>query len=181
MARPRGFPHRIQGRPRRKSSWGFGPDANGITISTEDVNTIWTNGIVLTQENKVTITRIHGLFHIVLTAVNSAASGFRGAMGFGIVNEEAFTAGVDSLPHPVADAQWTGWMWHQRFDVRSITAAIADGSNAGAIHQRGMIDVKAQRIFGANDVLFGVIEADNETGTAILRLDADTRMLVLLS
>jgi len=181
VARQSGFPRRHLARSqRRKKVWGVGPDANAVAISAANVKVLWTNGIVLTSPLEGTLARIRGQAHIQVNTVSAIASGFRGAIGIGVVNEDAFNAGIGALPGPVSDKEWDGWMFHTFFDVRSITATIADGVNASAVHVRIDIDTKAMRKWQFDQVLMGMIETDTEVGTAILRLDADSRALLLL-
>ena len=182
MAQRRGFPGRTLVRSqRRKTAWGLGPNANTILITAIDAPQQWTNGVVLLNEQEVTIVRIRGNFHAVLTAVSSTHGGFAAAAGLGLVTLEAFNAGIASNPSPITDADWDGWMWHSFFDVRSITATIADGVNAFAISRTIEIDSKAMRKFNTDMVLFGAVEARFESGSASLVVDADSRVLVKLS
>jgi len=102
------------------------------------------------------------------------------AVGMGIVTGEAFAAGVASVPSPIGDLDWDGWMYHQFFDVRSVTNTLADGVNAVGASVMLPIDVKSQRILRSDDRLMAVVEGEVEVGAATVRLDADTRILFLL-
>ena len=70
-------------------------------------------------------------------------------------------------------------MGHHYFDVRAITATEADGSNAFATVQKIVIDSKAMRKFGSEQILFGSLDV-TETGTSVMRLQAETRVLLKL-
>ena len=127
----------------------------------------------------MTIVRIRGIYQASLTVVSSALDGFAGAIGFGIVTAEAFAAGVLSVPSPITDASWDGWMMHEFFQLRVAAGTLGDGVNAGIATVNIKIDVKAMRILDSDNVLMGVTEVF-ETGTATMHQDADTRMLLLL-
>ena len=167
--------------PRRKTVWGVGPVASVVAITAVDTPQLWTAGVNLVDEQEVTLIRTRGIFHYVLSAVSSTHGGMAGAAGIGLVTTQAFTAGQASVPSLVADEDWDGWLWHSYFDVRSITATIGDGANAGAIHQRGEIDSKAMRKWNKDMTLFGSVEARTEAGVATLVFDASVRLLVKLS
>ena len=180
MAGRRGGFHANQSlsrRPRRKTAWGVGPDTIADVFSSTSTQT-WDTGIALANEEQATIVRIHGFVQLFLTASDAAASGFAVAMGFGIVTAEAFAAGVASMPSPLTDANWDGWMWHKFVQVRSIAAAAADFNGLASV-QNIDIDVKAMRILQSDNTLFGATEVV-ETGTATLQVNADTRLLLLL-
>ncbi len=71
-------------------------------------------------------------------------------------------------------------MWHEMVaSVRAPTTTEVTG-NAGTSQVRGVIDTKAMRKIGADEVLFGAVELGTEAGTAALSFGARTRMLVML-
>ena len=184
MAHGRGF------RPRRSTSkrltaWSLGPQAD-LTSLSGTTPVIWTSGVVLTAAGEDTIVRIRGSCEIFLTAATAQADGFAGALGIGIVTSQAFAAAVASVPTPMTELDWDGWMWHQFFHVHA--GGIIDGSVAGDQDQvnavaaavRFDIDSKAMRKQNDQETLMGVIEMGTETGTASARFAADTRILVKL-
>jgi len=162
---------------KRAVSWGFGPQAVAIT-ATSSVPVLWTSGIVLVAESEVTIVRTRGVFSAILTSTAAAGDGFAGAVGIGIVNTAAFLAGTASLPTPLNESDWPGWMYYRHFDLRAQTTTLADGVNALA-STRFEIDSKAMRKFGADETLMGIIEVV-EVGTASMIIHADTRILFKL-
>jgi len=117
------------------------------------------------------------LISLKLTGTSVAAGGFFGAIGIGVVSLPAFTAGQSSLPTPIAELAWPGWIWHSFFSVFSVTATIADGVNAAGAIVNMVIDSKAMRKQGAQEVLFGVIEGEREGGAATMVMDANCRVL----
>ena len=170
------FPARSPRGKRRQTAWSIGPQSNGQSVSSI-VPVLWTNGSTLVAEAEVTIVRIRGLVSLKLTGTDTAGGGFFGALGIGLASTPAFTAGQASLPTPISEVDWPGWIWHQFFSVSSNTATIADGVNAVGATQNIVIDTKAMRKQGQEMVMFGVIEGSREGGTATVIMDADCRML----
>jgi len=179
VAHQRGFQPRVRTQ-RRKTAWGVGPNATA-QASTAALNPIaWANGVVLQNDSEATIVRIRGIMSLVLHVSSLAAGGFLGAAGIGITTAAAFAAGVGSMPSPITELDWDGWMWHHFYDVHSVTATIADGANAGAVYQRVLIDSKAMRKFRTDEVVFGIWENAEEIGTATVTIHANSRMLFML-
>jgi len=179
MALRRGFQGRIPIRSKRMTSWGVGPQSLEVLL-TASAKQLWTAAVVLVRDTKVTIVRIRGMVHIMQTNATSIGDGFSGALGIGVMSGDAFNAGVASLPGPVTDSEWDGWMWHSFFDVRQRTAIEADGVNSGSGDVRIEIDTKAMRKFEDTEALVGVIEV-TEQGTATAEFWADSRILLKLS
>ncbi len=132
-----------------------------------------------TAQGKETLARIHGLFTVNLVTAGGADEGFRGAIGIGKVQDEAFVAGVASVPDPTTEVGWDGWMYHQWFDVRSGSATEADWLGGFAAFQRSIVDVKSMRIIDEQEDFIVVISA-TETGTATATARIQTRALLLL-
>jgi len=177
MARQRGFP--LRNRSRRSVGWALGPEASdGTTAATGKV--LWTTGVVLSSVVKATIVRIRGQFAAYMNSASVAGSGFKGAVGIGITTTAAFTIGATAIPGPLTELDWDGWMYHRIFDVRTITATLADGVNAVGVVDRFEIDSKAMRKFDEDMTLFGMIEVTEQT-SAQLEFQADTRLLLKLT
>ncbi len=85
MARRSGFTHRSQ--PRRQTSWALGPEASAQNVSASTTQ-IWTVATVPVIEG-LTIVRTRGFIRILLTTVLAADSGFSGAFGIGVTNQNA--------------------------------------------------------------------------------------------
>jgi len=162
-----------QARSKRLTDWGFGPDFLNATIAASGKLLGTTSLAVDDQE---TLIRVRGMAHIFLELAGVGA-GFLGALGIGIVGTDAFTAGIASLPGPQTDAHWDGWLWHTFFDVRTITATLADGGNSQTQSVRIPIDSKAMRKWDPADTLVIMLEVV-ETGASSLRINADTRLLL---
>ena len=168
---------RRQSTSRRKSVWGVGPQSSNI-LSTS-AKTLWTNGIVLTVESEVTTIRIRGTALVRLTAATTALDGFSGALGLGVIDQEAFAAGQASCPGALTEQDWDGWMWHTFFHVFSPSSDAEVDAGTVSMAERFVIDTKAMRFLKDTDVLFGSIET-LLTGGSSLQFKADTRALFLL-
>ena len=181
MALRRGFQGRIPARSKRIVAWGFGPDfIQGVVAGTG--KTLWSTAIALTGNPRATIVRIRGSLMLRLILATSVGDGFHGAIGLGVTTNEAFTAGAASIPGPVTQADWGGWMWHSFFQVLGIAAQSSGQDTARNITAdiRMDIDSKAMRKFEDEQVLFGMVES-TEVGVASMSVDADTRVLFKLS
>ena len=183
MASPRRFPARSLTRsPRRSTSWGVGPNQEEQAQAAVG-QTLWTNGVVLTTEDGATIVRIRGQLLLTLNLATAALDGMIGAIGIGIVNQQAFTIGSTAVPGPFSEPDWDGWMWHHYIHTRAIAAQAAGADiaiNSQSSVQRLEIDTKAMRKFGNNEVLIGVTEVGREIGTSSISTSADTRVLLKL-
>jgi len=132
------------------------------------------SGIVLAS-GAATFIRLRGLLDWFLVSSTSAGDGFFGAFGVGVVATPAFTAGAASLPGPITEADWDGWLYHT---FVSIHEGSPDGpGNAG--DQRIEVDSKAMRKADGDMTLVAVLEIV-EIGTASASLFFDSRMLVKL-
>ena len=176
MARSvRGF-HGRQTRSKRLTAWSLGPiDTNGaVSTSTKQ---LWSSGFQFSTSG--TLVRVRGYLHVVLNSVSAIGAGFKGASGLGMVSVDAFTAGATAVPGPLSDLDWPGWLWHSFWDVRGVTATIADGVNAKTVSQYIEIDSKAMRKFHSGLILMGMHETTEQT-TATAEYQADTRFLGML-
>ena len=175
MARLSGFQHPIRRSVKRMTSWGKGPDSLGQNAVTSQ-KFVWSNGVVLVAEAKATIVRIRGNALVTLSVVDIAAEGFVGALGLGVFTAEAFAAGAASMPGPLVDSDWDGWMWHSFFQVLSVA-----NTGEGSVMQRFEIDTKAMRKLEDSQILAGVAEVTERGDGTTLALSADTRVLLKLS
>ena len=169
---------RFPRRSARSTSWELGPSEvnGGFTLSGA---ALWA-GTVTTSLPKSTLIRLRGLVRVTLLTAGSAGDGFFGAYGIGLFTKEAVAIGVTAVPTPLSDENWDGWIWHSYWDVRSTTATIADGVNAGGVVKDVDIDSKAMRIWTDEYTLLGVSEAV-ESGVATCEIQGSSRALIKLS
>ena len=179
MANSRRFGHQTRSQ-RRRSGWGAGPESTTLTISS-GTPVLWTSGAAPTSDG-LTIARIRGSFGLHLTSAATSGDGFGHiAFGIGIVSLAAFNAGVASVPTPLTEMAWEGWMYHETVSgVISLDTTPLELGNAGSSVRNGKIDSKAMRKIGADEIVFGAIEADDEVGASSFKFWAITRMLSLL-
>ncbi len=156
------------------TDWGFGPDLNFSASATG--KTIWSTSLTIGEI--LTIVRIRGFVHVLQTVSSAANSGMFGAMGIALVNSDAFAAGSGSIPGPFTDLNWDNWMWHSFWDVRTATNVLGDGVNATSITQRIEIDSKSMRKWDPAETLVGMFEVGIESGTAVVNVRGDTRLLL---
>ena len=184
MALRRGFRGPAMGaRPKRINKWGFGPDARELQVSSSGA-ALWTSGIQLTVESEATLVRIRGNGLVYLNTASVVDDGYRWAAGIALVSDEAFVAGVASVPDPRDDneADWDGWIWHRFGYLHSPLVGITAGaqqSGADGLVERFVIDSKAMRKWSNGYTLMGVL-GQTETGTATMVFHATTRLLVKL-
>ena len=178
----RGFAVRT---PRRKSSWEQGSGGTGQVAFTGSSTSILGLGAGAAEDG-LTLVRTRGQLTVSLNAAAAVGEGFSGAFGIGIVTDQAFAAGVASMPAPITDIDWNGWLYHHFFDLFSNTAISGgaavdeDFGNVIAGVQRIEVDSKAMRKIGLNEVIFAVLQVV-EQGTATMRAAFNSRILIKLS
>jgi len=162
---------------RRKASWDEGPF--GRAQVTSNVLTIIPTGQAAGQDG-LTIVRIRGELLLALSTVTAALDGFRRcACGIGIFDTKAFSGvGVTAMPGPLTEMDWNGWLWHWTGAVTGMSTT-TDG-NGGSSAARIVIDTKAMRKIGLQEVVGAVFETSDEVGTAVLEVYMSTRMLAKL-
>ena len=95
---PRG--HRSSGVAR---DWGAGTGGTGA-VSVNAAGPQILGAGVQTVGSELTLLRTRGIVHLSLTSATSAGDGFFGAIGICVVSDQAFTAGVGSMPTPITEA-----------------------------------------------------------------------------
>jgi len=188
VARRRGsFSPRSSGQ-RRLTAWEIGPASGSTDGAPETVAgsgaVVMTNAVIAVADG-LTIVRVRGEVSAFFSASSAAQGGFHGAIGLCIVNENAAVVGVSAMPHPVADQEWDGWLFHRWLSI--ISAGIIDTGvsksndtiNTTSAAVRFELDSKAMRKFPADQVLVAIAEW-TEIGTATMRFSMATRVLVKL-
>jgi len=178
----------VPSRTRRKSAWGVGPntgtDGTEQTISAAGVFSATAGALVLADG--ATLVRTRGELVLNLLSTTSAGDGFIGAFGIGVATSQAFGAGAASMPAPVTEDDWDGWLYHRFF---SITAGgILDTGVASARLQvmaagaslRVEVDSKAMRKTPQNMTIFAAIEVV-EAGAATMAWFFNSRLLFKLA
>jgi len=114
-----------------------------------------------------------------LTTANAVSDGFHGAIGIGVVTDDAFGVGVSAVPDPLDEMEWDGWLWHSFFDIHTAASPLDDGVNAATVGWQKDIDSKAMRKLNLGDTIFAIAEV-TMGGTAVMQLFLDTRVLLKL-
>ena len=99
------------------------------------------------------------------------------AIGVGIVTRQAADAGIGSVPVPITDASWDGWMYHRFFDLFDTAGVAAEGEAKIQFE----VDTKAMRKIHENEALVAVAESAISGGTpGSSGIIFDSRILFLL-
>ncbi len=185
MARQRGFNRALPGR-RRATSWEEG--VGGVAVQTAisaSTSVIATSALSILIDG-ITVVRHRGSALFFLNSADASLSGFRGAFGIGIATTPAVVAGAASVPMPITEQDWEGWMYWQRIEctaAQAIAGAAADDGDAISqvtAVQRFEFDSKAMRKVDEDMSIYAALEV-TETGTAVLNWALDSRILVKLS
>ena len=118
--------------------------------------------------------RTRGLLLATLESFTAVGDGFFGAIGLGIVTTAAATAGVASIPTPITEAGWDGWLLHRYVAVES---SIGAGS-PGEVHRLDL-DSKAMRKVNEDESIVMVWEG-TENGTAVINVQCRVRVLSMV-
>ncbi len=112
MARQRSF---TRGGPRRQVTWVGPADQGFIAVSSGGATLLSSfNPVTDAGMSKPTIVRTRGAVTIVPNSF-AADLNFDGAFGIGVVSNQAFAAGIASIPEPFDEADWDGWMVWRSF------------------------------------------------------------------
>ena len=97
---------------RRATFWGRSPADTGVTVLAAATAVLDSSSVPITQGQ--TIVRTRGTIS-VKSDQTTAPENIVGAVGFAVVSDEAFTAGVASIPTPYTDSDSELWFMHQFF------------------------------------------------------------------
>jgi len=121
-----------------------------------------------------TIVRVRGLLTVGLETAASAFDGYFGAFGMAIVTSAAAAAGVGSLPTPITEEGWDGWLLHRYFAIERTLGAGSPGE-----YDRLQLDSKAMRKANEDEALVGVVEL-LKNGTSIANVQVRARVLSMI-
>ena len=138
--------------PKRKTAWAAGPGGTilGVTATSQNLfpNTSQVVALQLTQ------VRVRGQLKVWCELGGAARDGFAYAFGMCYVSENAIAAGIASVPHPLTDIGWRGWMVHLQGHVMTPLVAIDPADPiCSDVHE---IDNKSMRKVMASDTLIAV-------------------------
>ena len=186
MARQRGYHQGLTRTVRRKTSWeeGIGGIAAQTAVNGSGVK-LAASAVALLVDG-VTLVRTRGRLQIYLSSATAAFDGFAGAVGIGVATTAAVTAGAASVPSPITEQDWDGWLWWRAYQVFASGPIVAAAAalQTDAVNQQVAvvnidIDSKAMRKVGIEDTIYFALES-SLTGTAVAQWRVDSRMLFKL-
>ena len=168
------FPRTFVRSQRRKTSWSQGPTGTPGSISTNSSNAYASGAQALSDG--LTLVRLRGTVSLFYSSVAAAGDGF-GQIAIGICNvaENAFDAGAASMPTPITDIGWDGWLWFWIGSLIVPSGTLVNGFGMNALLLE--IDSKAMRKVRSTDVIVGLIQTAGEVGTTVLQTTMRTRLL----
>ena len=154
----RNFPTRV-GRVKRQTTWVGPADQSFISVATGAKVIIASFDPGASGFNKPTVVRTRGDVSIFPNSV-TADLNIVGAYGLAIVSDQAFAAGVASVPGPWNSPGWDGWFVWRSFGYR-VENVDSTGVNAPlSISQE--VDSKAMRKVTENETI--VLVAESQAG-----------------
>ena len=163
--------------PRRRKGWEAGPGQLGVQTQITATTAILVNGGIQILADGLTLLRLRGTMSAFLSA-GFSLGGFSGAFAVGIIDLQAFNAGVASTPTPIDEVDWDGWLYWEAFDLKQPTSTFDSAAPNSSL--RMPVDTKAMRKVKQDDVVFAAIQVV-EVGTATLNWHFDSRMLFALA
>ena len=161
MTTRRGFgrPLRARGaRTRRKLVWrGSSLVVNSLANGSVAIGTVLDPRVTVAMIG-ATLVRIHGEFGARNVATGNMSSGAQVSGGILVVTGAARDAGAGSVPSPFVDVG-ASWVWHRDMIMQGT------GSDAPLELVRALIDVKAKRKLGSQDVL--TVSLANEANVVV--------------
>jgi len=120
-----------------------------------------------------TVLRTRGIF-TYMSDQAAANENVIGAIGIGVVSEQAATVGITAVPHPSTDASWGGWLFHSYFGERVQFVSAVGVLSGSSFAQHIVIDSKAMRKVGEDYRLVMVVENTSNKG---MQYGLQTRIL----
>ena len=152
---------------RHRSSWDLGPKTSGVGApqvvagSTAQLGGTISSAIV----DSITLIRTRGELIMWCSAATAAGDGFHGAFGIAKATMAALVAGAASVPTPITEDTWDGWLYHRYFSLFSpgpvavATAAQEQLQNAPNISSlRLEVDSKAMRKINVDESFYCALE-----------------------
>ncbi len=166
--------HRVFTRgPRRLTNWIGPADQEYVTVSAGTKVIIASLDPDVANMVRPTIVRTRG--NVSIKTNVATALTFVGAFGVGVVSNDAFAAGVASIPGPFSDADWHGWFVWRSFSYSQIESGT--GANVWQNHLNVEVDSKAMRRVSTNETVVLIAESQDDT----FGISMPLRMLFKLS
>ncbi len=175
-----GFRGRTRSPTRRKTARSVGPGSVTATAFSGTSAAQFVGSSITTNDEGLTLIRLRGRLKFILNVTSSVLGGFTGAFGIGKATSAAVAAGVASIPTPITEQSWDGWLYWVPVSISSHTATIADGVNAVGTVFETEVDTKAMRKVAVEDSIYSILEFSTEVGTASGVVWFDSRVLYKL-
>jgi len=163
---------------RRRTSWELGP-GDCVETSVIGTGTVFIGMALTPTIDGLTLARLRGRFSMFLTAASAAGDGFCGAFGIGLATAAAVSAGIGSVPTPITEQAWDGWLFWEPIQLFAGDKTAGDVNWLPAVSQF-VVDTKAMRKLVVEDALYAVLEVEVEEGTATAEVRFDSRTLMML-
>ncbi len=165
MAR-RNFSRRPQ-RPLRLSQWAATvPETQFIALAA--ATSVIDSSFTPSGAAPETVIRTRGLLTVMTDQVAASEQPF-GAFGICVVSDQAFTAGVASVPTPYTEAESDLWFLHTFWSAAMLSATQVGFDGRVAYHFE--LDSKAMRKVNEDETIIAVMENGNSTDGILYRLD----------
>ena len=174
---------------KRKTSWDVGPETgvNGATqVITASSAVLATTAVAFLFDGD-TIVRTRGELNIFLSIAAGQGDGFHGAFGIGVASTAAVTAGIASVPTPLTEEDWNGWIYHRYFGLFAggplATATAADQQsqvNSTCAAARIEVDSKAMRKMSDAMSVYAAIEVVELGAVSSMEFAFNCRILTKL-
>ena len=173
------------GTVRHRSSWEVGPETSGGggPQAFSGTGPILAGTAVTITIDSLTLIRTRGEFLMYLISATAAGDGFHGAIGIAKATTAAVLAGVASVPTPITEEAWEGWLYHRYFSIIApgpmavATAAQETLQHAGVTAAvRFEIDSKAMRKANIDESFYFCVELVQH-GTAAAEFLMNSRLL----
>ena len=157
---------------RRKTTWIGIADQAFVSVSANSSAIIQSFEIDGNFDEPITVVRVRGALQVVPQTF-ATDQNIIGALGVGIVSDQAFAAGAASIPGPWTNSSWDGWfLWQPVTYFFEVTTDIGR-----LVFPQFTLDSKAMRKVEANETIVTMFESQ---GPAV-SVSAPTRLLIKLS
>ena len=162
--------------PRRGRGWASGPGGTAIT-TVSSTSEVFLGAALEVVADGQTLARTRGRLLAQLDVAAAIGEGFTGAFGIGVATFAAVTAGINSVPTPITEQDWDGWLFWSAIQV--IAGDASDVGLSRGATQIIDVDSKAMRKLKDDMAIYACVDMV-EIGTSQVRIFFDSRMLFLL-
>jgi len=159
MAHPRSNFRRVATRAtKRQVTWVPPADQGYVAVAGSGATLIASFDPFASGFIKPTVVRTRGQVSVQLAAYSGDLS-IVGAIGMGVVSDQAFGIGITAIPEPFDEAGWDGWFVWRSFSYRYEFHTAASSLKASWDFE---VDSKAMRKISDNETI--VIVAQSQSG-----------------